>query len=101
MQMIKTMERPANCNGAARLRLRVHDVTGTHHAELSDVDPSLRVSTVADTIAAQMALPVGPTPWALRTASTARYLDDVPIGETVEPGALDVELVLTPRAHLG
>ncbi|MHC4948429.1 MAG: hypothetical protein ACYTG1_09230 [Planctomycetota bacterium] len=89
-------------NGESRLRLTVNDVTGTHTAELPDVDPGLRVRDVADTVAQRMSLPVDGTTWALRTESTARYLEDVTIGEALrtEQGT-SVSLVLTPRAHLG
>jgi hypothetical protein len=89
-------------NGAARLlNVRVRDVTGTHFASM-DLDPSLRVSAVADAVANRMALP-SDTAWALRDDSTASFLpDDASIADALGPGArTSVSLVATPKAHLG
>jgi hypothetical protein len=88
--------------GMPGLKLSVRDLTGTHQVEVSGLDPSLRVSTVAETIASRMSLPTDGTPWSLRTESTARYLDDVPIGEALGRDAeSEVSLVLGPKSHLG
>jgi hypothetical protein len=88
--------------GKSGLTLNVRDITGTHRIEVTGLDPNLRVSTVADTIASRMALPTDATPWALRTETTARYLDDVEIGDALG-GETDreVNLVLGPKSHLG
>ena len=97
-----TTPQQLTANGAQRrIQLKVRDVTGTHHAEM-ELDPALRVGTVAETVAARMSLPAD-TAWALRAETTAAYLDDeATIGEAVETnGRTEVSLVATPRAHLG
>ncbi len=83
------------------VRVKVRDVTGTHVAEL-DLDPRLRVSAVAQSVAARMSLP-NDTEWALRSEATAAFLDDEStIGEAVGTnGRTDTALVAVPRAHLG
>ena len=86
---------------ATKVHVTIRDVTGTNVAEM-DLDPGLRVGSVAESVAAGMSLP-NDTIYALRDESTAAFLDDDdPIGEVVDPQAgPDVALVLTPRAHLG
>ena len=92
-------------NGAARhrrsLRLSVRDVTGTHSAVV-ELDPQLRVGTVAETVAARLSLPAD-TAWALRDESTAAFLDDEKaIGDALETlDETEPALVVTPKAHLG
>jgi hypothetical protein len=83
------------------LNVTVRDVTGTHHAQLQ-LDPHLRVGAVAEAVANQMTLPAD-TSWALRDDSTAAFLDDeVAIGDAVRSDdRTSVDLVATPRAHLG
>ena len=99
--MIKTQDSIETRNGAAPLNLTVRDVTGTHVAELTDVDPQLRVGTVAETVAARWSMPLDGTIWALRDDS-ARYLDDVAIGDAIETDdRSSVSLYLVPKAHLG
>jgi hypothetical protein len=83
------------------LRFSVRDVTGTHSASV-ELDPDLRVGTVAETVAARLSLP-NDTAWALRDESTAAFLDDeAAIGDAVRSDS-DTEpaLVVTPKAHLG
>ncbi len=99
--MPKTLDPPATRNGTAPLNLTVRDVTGTHVSEMMDVDPQLRVGTVAETVAARWSMPLDGTIWALRDDS-ARYLDDVAIGDAVETeDRSNVSLYLVPKAHLG
>ncbi len=99
--MIKTFDPPATRNGAGPLNLTVRDVTGTHVSEMMDVDPQLRVGTVAETVAARWSMPLDGTVWALRDDS-ARYLDDVAIGDAIETeDRSNVSLYLVPKAHLG
>ncbi len=99
--MIKTLDPPATRNGAAPLNLTVRDVTGTHVAELADLDPQMRVGTVAATVAARWSMPLDGTIWALRDDS-ARYLDDIAIGDAIETqDRSNVSLYLVPKAHLG
>ena len=93
-------------NGATRrngqtLQISVRDVTGTHTAVV-EIDPGLRVGTVAETVAARLSLPAD-TPWALRDERTAAYLDDgAAIGDvmTADEGT-EPAVVVTPKAHLG
>ena len=89
-------------NGApGLLSVRIRDVTGSRSATLT-LDPTLRVSAVADAVANRMSLP-SDTTWALRDESTAAFLDDdKSIADALGPGArTEVSLVATPKAHLG
>jgi hypothetical protein len=83
------------------MHVTIRDVTGTHRARL-ELDPQLRVGAVAEAVAERMALPPD-TSWALRSESTAAFLDDgAAIGDALDSeDRTSVSLVATPRAHLG
>jgi hypothetical protein len=92
----------AGTNGApGALNVKVRDVTGVNSAELR-LDPSLRVSAVAEAVANRLALP-SDTTWALRSEQTAAFLDnDKSLADALGPGEhTEVALVATPKAHLG
>ncbi len=73
------------------------DVTGTHEAHVSDVDPNLPAQVVARALAARMALPQN-VPWSLHDSSGAFLDDNVSIGEQVKSGET---LTVAPKTHLG
>ena len=97
--MITTQEAVQTNGSPTKMRLKVRDVTGMHEAQLV-LNRDLRVSTVAETVAARMSLPTD-TAWALRDNATAAFLDDGASIGTATDGETDVELSLVPRAHLG
>ena len=104
--MITTQEAIQSNGTPRRMRLKVRDVTGTHEARI-ELNEDLRVSAVAESVAARMNLPRD-TAWALRSDATAAYLDDeaaigtaVGRGPSAVEGEPEVELSLVPRAHLG
>ena len=99
--MITTSQDLLSRTAPRQVRLRIRDITATHEAELV-IDADLRVGAVARTVAARMSLPADTT-WALRSDTTAAFLDDdATIGEAVGvDGDTEVFLTATPRAHLG
>ncbi len=73
------------------------NITGTQSVPV-EVNGGLSVRSVADSIAARMALP-DDVAWALRDDDSSAYLDDgQPLGAQIGPGS---RVTITPRAHLG
>ena len=80
------------------LDLEVVDVTATQEVQARGVERSTPAGSVAQALAARMALPKN-VPWTLRHDRTGAILDEEsPIGEQVETGS---RVVLTPKSHLG
>jgi hypothetical protein len=99
---VQQKQKKHEANGTtAVMQVNIRDVTGTHHARL-ELDPQLRVGAVAEAVAERMTLSPDTT-WALRDESTAAFLDDeVAIGDALgTEDRTSVDLVATPRAHLG
>ena len=73
------------------------NITGTQSVPV-EVDGGLTVRSVADSIAARMALP-DDVAWALRDDDSSAYLDESrPIGSQIGPSS---RVTITPRTHLG
>lgn len=73
------------------------NITGTQSVPV-EVDGGLDVRSVADSIAARMALPED-VAWALRDDDTSAYLDEgQSIGSQIGPSS---RVTITPRTHLG
>jgi hypothetical protein len=76
---------------------RASNITGTQSVPV-EVNGGLSVRSVADSIAARMALP-DDVAWALRDDDSSTYLDESrPIGSQIGPGA---RVTITPQTHLG
>ncbi len=79
------------------LSFQAWDVTGTYSVDVKDMQPTLPVSAVADSLAKSMHLPDS-IPWGIR-AESSEFLDStMPIGEALEPGS---RVTVTPMTHLG
>ena len=73
------------------------NITGTQSVPV-EVNGGLSVRSVADSIAARMALP-DDVAWALRDDDSSAYLDESrPIGSQIGPSS---RVTITPRTHLG
>lgn len=73
------------------------NITGTQSVPV-EVDGGLDVRSVADSIAARMALP-DDVAWALRDDDSSAYLDEgQSIGSQIGPNS---RVTITPRTHLG
>ena len=73
------------------------NITGTQSVPV-EVNGGLSVRSVADSIAARMALPED-VAWALRDDDSSTYLDESrPIGPQIGPNS---RVTITPQTHLG
>ena len=73
------------------------NITGTQSLPV-EVNGGLSVRSVADSIAARMALP-DDVAWALRDDDSSTYLDESrPIGSQIGPSS---RVTITPQTHLG
>ena len=93
----KAVRVPVSADELGTFSFDTVDVTGTHEAHASDIDPSLPAEVVARALAARMALPQN-VPWSLHDSSGAFLDDNVSIGDQIESGET---LTVAPKTHLG
>ncbi len=86
-----------NAVSESPVSFRASNITGTQSVPV-EVNGGLSVRSVADSIAARMALP-DDVAWALRDDDSSSYLDESrPIGSQIGPSS---RVTITPQTHLG
>ncbi len=93
--MTATLQRPTR----KPIEVRISDLIGQRHLELSDVDPSTPVSDIVGESRVRFSL-MPSVDWQLRDGGTSRLLrSDQSIGDVAVEGKVDV--TVQPDARLG